>query len=105
MLIPSILDKLADWITNEENQTLRLEERSQGPSNKNAAASDAVASVPAIAAVIDQSQYGVLQRVGNSYWDPCTNFADIIAAGNPDNVPLQDLMDSLANGIAASAVQ
>lgn len=97
--------KLADWITNEENQTLRLEERSQGPSNKNAAASDAVASVPAIAAVIDQSQYGVLQRVGNSYWDPCTNFADIIAAGNPDNVPLQDLMDSLANGIAASAVQ
>lgn len=97
--------KLADWLTNEQNQTLRFEERSQGPSNKNAAASDEVAAVPAITAVIDQSQYGVLQRVGNSYWDPCTKFADIIAAGNPDNVPLQDLMDNLANGIAASAVQ
>lgn len=97
--------KLAEWITNEENQTLRFEERSQGPSNKNAASSDAVASVPAIVAVIEQSQYGVLQRVGNSYWTPCTEFADIIAAGNPDNIPLQDLMDNLTNGISASAVQ
>ncbi|MDE7266127.1 MAG: extracellular solute-binding protein [Lachnospiraceae bacterium] len=97
--------KLADWLTNEENQTLRFVERSQGPSNKNAAASDEVAAVPAISAVIEQSQYGVLQRVGNSYWDSCTNFADIIIAGNPDNVPLQDLMDNLTDGIAASAVQ
>ena len=97
--------KLADWLTNEENQTLRFVERSQGPSNKKAAASDEVGKVPAIAAVIEQSQYGNLQRVGNSYWTACTTFADIIAAGNPDNVPLQDLMDTLTNGIAASAVQ
>lgn len=97
--------KLADWLTNEENQTLRFVERNQGPSNKNAAASDEVGKVPAIAAVIEQSQYGNLQRVGNSYWTACTDFADIIAAGNPDNVPLQDLMDTLTNGIAASAVQ
>ena len=96
---------LADWLTNEENQTLRFVERSQGPSNKNAAASDEIGKVPAIAAVIEQSQYGNLQRVGNSYWTACTTFADIIAAGNPDNVPLQDLMDTLTNGIAASAVQ
>ena len=97
--------KLADWLTNEENQTLRFIERSQGPSNIKASESDEVAAVPAISAVIEQSQYGVLQRVGNNYWDPCTNFADIIIAGNPDNVPLQDLMDNLADGIAASAVQ
>lgn len=97
--------KLAEWLTNEENQTLRFVERSQGPSNINAAASDEVAAVPAIAAVIEQSQYGVLQRVGNNFWDPCTTFADIIAAGNPDNIPLQDLMDNLANDIAASVVQ
>lgn len=97
--------KLADWITNEENQTLRFEERMQGPSNINAASSDAVSKVPAIAAVIEQSQYGVLQRVGNSYWDACSTFANTIIAGNPDNMPLQDLMDRLAKGIAASAVQ
>lgn len=97
--------KLADWITNEENQILRFEERSQGPSNIVAASSDAVGKVPAIAAVIDQSQYGVLQRVGNSYWNACTSFADTIAAGNPDNMPMQDLMDRLVNGISASVVQ
>lgn len=97
--------KLADWITNEENQILRFEERMQGPSNINAASSDAVSKVPAIAAVIEQSQYGVLQRVGNSYWNACSTFAKTIIAGNPDNMPLQDLMDRLANGIAASAVQ
>ena len=97
--------KLADWITNEENQILRFEERSQGPSNIVAASSDAVGKVPAIAAVIDQSQYGVLQRVGNSYWNACTSFADTIAAGNPDNMPMQDLMDRLVNGISASGVQ
>ncbi len=97
--------KLADWITNEENQILRFQERSQGPANIVAAASDEVGKVPAIAAVIDQSQYGVLQRVGNSYWNACTSFADTIAAGNPDNMPLQDLMDRLVNGITASIVQ
>ncbi|MDE7416125.1 MAG: extracellular solute-binding protein [Lachnospiraceae bacterium] len=97
--------KLADWITNEENQILRFEERSTGPSNVVAAASDAVEKVPAIAAVIEQSQYGVLQRVGNSYWNACTSFADTIAAGNPDNMPLQDLVDRLVNGITASVVQ
>lgn len=97
--------KLADWITNEENQILRFEERSQGPSNIVAASSDAVGKVPTIAAVIDQSQYGVLQRVGNSYWNACTSFADTIAAGNPDNMPMQDLMDRLVNGISASVVQ
>lgn len=97
--------KLADWITNEENQILRFEERSTGPSNIVAAASDVVAKVPAIAAVIDQSQYGVLQRVGNSYWNACTSYADTIAAGNPDNMPLQDLVDRMVSGITASTVQ
>ncbi len=34
--------KLADWITNEENQILRFQERSQGPANIVAASSDEV---------------------------------------------------------------
>lgn len=97
--------KLADWMTNEQSQQIRFEMRSTGPSNKVAAASDEVAKVPAIGAIIDQSQFGTLQRVGNSYWNACTNFADTIAAGNPENMPLQDLVDRLANGIAASTVQ
>lgn len=45
---PEWAAKFADWLTNEENQTIRFEERNQGPSNTNAAASDAVKQVPAI---------------------------------------------------------
>lgn len=97
--------KLADWLTNEENQTLRLMERGSGPSNKNAAASDEVKKVPAIQAVIDQSQYGRLQRVGNSYWTPTQNFGNTMAAGNPTGTDLQELMDTLVNGITASVTQ
>ncbi|MBP3488316.1 MAG: extracellular solute-binding protein [Roseburia sp.] len=102
---PEWAAKLADWMTNEENQTLRLMERDQGPSNKNAAASDAVKNVPAIQAVIAQAQYGRLQRVGNSYWTPTQEFGNTMAAGNPTGADLQELMDTLVNGITASTVQ
>lgn len=97
--------KLAEWLTNEENQTIRFHERSQGPSNINAAASDEVGKNPAIAAVIDQSQYGNLQRVGNKYWDACTDFATTILEGNPDGLDLQEIMDTLVAGITESAVE
>ena len=36
---------------------------------------------PAIQAIIAQSEYGVLQRVGNYYWGPCTTFIDNLVAG------------------------
>lgn len=97
--------KLADWFTNEENQILRFVERSQGPSNKKAAASDAVNEVPAIQAVIAQSEFGVLQRVGNNYWTPMTEFGNTMAAGNPKGTDLQELMDTMVAGITASSVQ
>lgn len=97
--------KLADWFTNEENQTLRFVERSQGPSNKNAAASDEVNKVPAIQAVVAQSEFGVLQRVGNNFWTPMTNFGNAMAAGNPSGTDLQELMDTMVAGITASSAQ
>lgn len=97
--------KLADWLTNEENQTIRFTERNQGPSNKNAAASDEVQKVPAIQAVIEQAQFGRLQRVGNSFWTPCADFGAVMAAGNPSNTDLQEIMDTLVAGITKSAAQ
>lgn len=96
--------KLADWLTNEENQTIRFEQRNQGPSNINAAASDEVSKVPAIAAIIDQGQYGRLQRVGNSYWNACTNFANTILNGQDDGKNPQEIIDTLVDEITASAV-
>lgn len=102
---PEWAAKLADWLTNEQNQTLRFEERSQGPSNINAAASDAVKQVPAIQAVIAQSEFGKLQRVGNSFWTPCGTFGGVMAAGNPSGQDLQELLDTLVAGITASTAQ
>lgn len=96
--------KLADWFTNEQNQVLRFQERNQGPSNINAAASDEVGKVPAIQAVIAQSEYGVLQRVGNNYWDPFIVFGENLAAGNPSGTDPQELIDTLVAGITASTV-
>lgn len=94
--------KLANWITNEENQTLRFTMRNQGPSNINAAASDEVAKVPAIAAVMDQAQYGVLQRIGNSYWGACTNFINTLSEKKPSGEDLQEVLNILNDGITAS---
>lgn len=97
--------KLAEWLANEENQTIRFEQRSQGPSNINAAASEAVSKVAAIQAVIEQSKYGTLQRVGNSFWSATTEFADNILAGNPNGTETQELMDTLVAGITESAAK
>lgn len=61
--------------------------------------------VAAIQAVIDQSKYGTLQRVGNSYWDACKSFADTILSGNTGGLSEQELMDVLVDGITASTVK
>lgn len=97
--------KLADWLTNEQNQTLRFVQKNQVPSNNKAAASDAAAQIPAVQAILDQSHYGNLQRVGNKYWNSCTEFANTMIAGNPNNIDLQELMDNLAAGITASTAE
>lgn len=100
---PEWATKLAEWFTNEDNQKLRFEQKNAGPANKNAAADDAVSKVPSIAAVMDQAQYGKLQRVGNSYWDATTKFGENMAAGNPSNMDLQEMMDNLVAEITKSA--
>ncbi|MBO5372341.1 MAG: extracellular solute-binding protein [Lachnospiraceae bacterium] len=97
--------KLAEWITNEENQKVRFEKREQGPSNINAADSDAVQNAPAIQALLSQAEFSVLQRVGNNFWDPMTNLGNTLAAGNPDGKNLQELMDTTVEGITAFIVQ
>ena len=94
--------KLADWITNEKNQTLRFEERGQGPANMNAANSAEVKASAAIQAVLAQTEYADLQRVGGNFWDPVQTFAEQIAAGNPNGEDLQKLLDTMVKGITAS---
>lgn len=92
----------ADFMSNEANQTLRFEQRAQGPANKNAAASGAVAESPAIQALISQSSYASLQRIGAAYWSPVADFGATMSSGSTGGQELQDIMDSLVGKITAS---
>lgn len=95
---------LAEWITNEENQALRFEQREIGPSNSNVAASEAVLSNVAIAALSEQSAYGVVQVVGGNYWDPTETFGEMIAQGSlnrDDTAAIQEALDTLVEGVSA----
>lgn len=97
---------VAEYLTNEENQLTRFELRGAGPANVNAAASDAVQSNPAIAALSLQSKYAVLDGCeGTNYWDPAEAFGAIIAAGNPDGTDLQTLLDNLVEGVSQASAE
>lgn len=98
---PEWAAKLADWITNEENQRLRFTLRGQGPSNITVADSSEVQQSPAIAALLAQSEFSQLQRVGGKFWDPVSKFAGTMAAGNPSGRSLQIQLDEMVEGISA----
>ena len=96
---PEWASRLADWITNEENQRLRFEMRGQGPSNIAVADSPKIRQSPAIAALLDQAQFSQLQRIGGRFWDPVSEFAQKMAAGDGQN--LQEQLDVMAEGVSA----
>ena len=97
---PEWAAKLAEWIISEENQRLRFELRGQGPANINAANSPEVQSSPPIAALLEQSNYSQLQRVGGKFWDPVAEFSGSMAQGNPSGASLQAQLDRLAEGVS-----
>lgn len=98
---PDWAAKLAEWITNEENQQLRFSLRDQGPSNIAVADSPEIQRAPAIAALLEQSEFSHLQRVGGNFWDPVSKFAENMAAGNPSGQSLQEQLDEMVEGISA----
>ena len=93
--------KLAQWIACEENQKLRFLMRGQGPSNKNAAAWEEVQNSPAITALLNQSEYSCLQRIGGNFWEPVTAFTSEILSGNPNGKGLQEQLDELVEAVTA----
>ena len=100
--------KLAAWLTNEQNQLKRFETRGFGPSNKNVAASEAVANNPVIAAVMQQAKFSRAQKsVPGNYWTPMgaliTPFIERKEAGtllDYTDAELQELLDALVAQIA-----
>ena len=95
--------KLAQWLTNEQNQMKRFETRGFGPSNKVVAASTAVQNNPVIAAVMEQAKYSRAQKsVPGNYWTPMgaliTPFIERKEAGTLlayTDAELQELLDAL----------
>ncbi len=96
---------LADFITNEDNQIKRFNDRKLGPSNINANATEAVQSAPAIAALAAQSDYATLQRVGANYWDSAASLGEILASGDTQGKTTQQLIDDAVAGITAPVAQ
>lgn len=94
--------KLAAWITSEQNQRLRFALREQGPSNIGAANSEEVQASPAIQAVIMQSEFASLQNVGGKFWEPTQIFGEKMAVGNPQREDLQEILDTMVEGITLS---
>ena len=100
--------KLAQWLTNEQNQMKRFETRGFGPSNKVVAASTAVQNNPVIAAVMEQAKYSRAQKsVPGNYWTPMgaliTPFIERKEAGTLlayTDAELQELLDALVAQIA-----
>lgn len=98
---PEWASRLAEWITNQENQLLRFEMRGQGPSNIAAADSAEIKQSPAIAALLEQSEFSQLQRVGGKFWDPVSKFAGNMAKGNPSGQSLQEQLDEMVEAVSA----
>lgn len=94
-------EKLAEWITNENNQELRFLLRGQGPSNIRAAESEEVQNSPAIHALLEQSEFSCLQRIGGNFWNPVSAFTAELLAGNPSGESYQKLLDAMVEGIIA----
>ena len=90
---------LADFITNEDNQNKRFNDRKLGPSNINANASEAVQSAPAIAALAEQSSYATLQRVGANYWSSAASLGEILRPARHAGQDHAALVDDAVAGI------
>lgn len=96
---------LAEYLTNEESQIRRFEARQIGPTNLRAVATDEVQANYAIAAVIAQSEYSVIQKAGGKYWDQVQSFGEIIAQGaldRNDPAAIQTSLDALVEGVTAA---
>lgn len=96
---------LAEYLTNEEAQVARFEARQLAPTNINAAADDAVSENIAIAASSAQDVYGVVQTVGDKFWDPAATFGEIMAQNQlsaDDDDAIQAALDELVSGVTAA---
>ncbi len=83
--------KLAQWLTNEQNQLTRYEKRGFGPTNKNVAASEKVQNDAVMKAVFAQAEYNRTQKsVPSTYWTPMASLVTPIINAKAQGKTLTD---------------
>ncbi|MCI9079208.1 MAG: extracellular solute-binding protein [Lachnospiraceae bacterium] len=95
---------LAEFVANEESQKLHFDMKKQPPTNSNVLASDAIQTDKAIAAAVSQGDFGVIQLVGQKYWDTTKTFGEMVAKGKikaKDDAAIQKALDNLVDGVTA----
>lgn len=102
---PKWANELAKWLTNEENQAIRFEVRGMGPSNKKVAESDEISKSVAMQALIAQSEFSSLQRIGGNYWSPAGDFVTAIMKKKTSEKEKQQLLDQMVKQITKSVVE
>ncbi|MBE6977318.1 MAG: extracellular solute-binding protein [Ruminococcaceae bacterium] len=101
--------KLAQWLTNEQNQILRYETRGFGPTNINAMKLEKIVNDPVINTIFQQAAFNRTQKgVPSQYWTPMGSLITpiITAKENGTEVTdamLQEYLDALCNQIRKKA--
>ncbi len=91
--------ELAEWLTNEESQALRFEQRAMGPSNIKVTESDAVKANLPLAALALQSQFATSQKeVLGSYWTPAEAFGTAMESKDYSKT-IQEQLDAMVEQI------
>lgn len=95
---------LAEFMTNEESQTIRFEKRGEVPVNNSALQADALKTNIAVVAAVSEADIGVVQKAGGKYWDPAATFGELISKGklsSKDDKKIQEALDNLVAGVTA----
>ena len=101
--------KLAQWLTNEQNQILRYETRGFGPTNLNAMKLDKIVNDPVINTIFQQAVFNRTQKgVPSQYWTPMGSLVTPIITAKNDGTEvtdamLQEYLDALCNQIRKDA--
>lgn len=90
---------LGRWLTNEQNQIKRFNDRQMGPSNVKASGNPAVKENIALAALSVQSAYAVSQNdVLGKYWEPAAAFGTAMISKDYSKT-LQEQLDAMVSQI------
>ncbi len=97
--------KLAQWLTNEQNQLIRYQTRGFAPTNKNLMEREEVTNDPVIATIFEQAKYNRTQKgVPAQYWQPMASLVTPIVTAKTDgtevtDAQLQALLDALCKQV------